>query len=151
VKEEKTTGKSTATFIWSTDKKFMIKTMSQEDSESLKSILRPYHEHLARFPYSLLERILGHYRANLDGKRFYFIVINNILSMDKKMDEVYDLKGSTVGRGLTLKERQRRNKGETVTMKDNDILERKRKLILDPVIRKEILQQLNQDVQVRWS
>lgn len=87
-------GKSGSFFFFSSCQRFMAKTIHKEETEILLKFLPHYYQHLAAHPDSLLVRVFGYHE--MDG--IPFIVMNNVLDPSVKMDEIYDLKGSTAGR-----------------------------------------------------
>lgn len=92
---------------------------------------------------SLLVRFVGLYKMFIRGKAVPFVVMNNVLPKSVNYSEVYDLKGSTVGRAATEQEKQK----EFCILKDLDIIENNRKLSLGER-RKQFLEQLQKDCNV---
>ena len=61
-------GASGSFFFFSTDKKFIVKTMTDSEMEFfLTKFGRPYFNHVKRYPTSLLARIYGIYRVKIAG------------------------------------------------------------------------------------
>ena len=72
-----------------------------------------------RFPgKTLLPQYLGMYRLTVDNVESYLVVTRNIFSNHLKVHKKYDLKGSTVDREASQKEREK----DHPTFKDNDFL-----------------------------
>ena len=58
---EKTSAKGGKPLIKTHDKRFLIKEIKKEEKDFLMSILPKYHQHLIRYPNSLLAKIVGVY------------------------------------------------------------------------------------------
>ncbi|EGC39800.1 hypothetical protein DICPUDRAFT_52460 [Dictyostelium purpureum] len=96
--EEPTQGKSNSLFYFTSDKKLLIKTITTTEFEHLKSLLPNYYFHLLQNPDSLIVKFYGlHYISPSKMKNTFFVVMDNIFG-DHQMDEIYDLKGSTLQR-----------------------------------------------------
>mmetsp|Transcript_19792 Transcript_19792/g.32468 ORF Transcript_19792/g.32468 Transcript_19792/m.32468 type:complete len:953 (+) Transcript_19792:72-2930(+) len=114
--------KSGQFFFYSHDGRYMIKTLTYTEQKFLRLILPTYYRHLTRHPHTFLTHFYGLYRVcmpNADNTRLHFVIMRSVFHTEKKIDRVWDLKGSTVGR--------KSNKGESV-LKDLDILEEGKKL-----------------------
>eukprot|EP01132_Coremiostelium_polycephalum_P011101 gene11101-13581_t len=96
--EEPTQGRSNSLFYYTSDKKYLIKTITGTEFEQLRLILPNYYFHLQQNPDSLIVRFYGlHYISPSKMKNTYFVVMQNIFE-NMEMDEIYDLKGSTLHR-----------------------------------------------------
>ena len=127
-------GKSSA-HLYFVGKTYVVKSMTHNESKFLRKILHLYYHHIRNNPHTTLPRFLGHYSVVPKGssdKRTY-IIMNNVFDTKNKINEIYDLKGSTVGR---LAE-----PGENI-MKDLDI---KQLIYIGPVRKQILLNQLNRD------
>lgn len=87
-------GKSGSFFFYSHDKRYLLKTVSAAERDTLLRILPMYFEHLEKNADSLLSRLYGLHQLN-DAN---FIVMENVFATDKQIHSVFDLKGSTIGR-----------------------------------------------------
>lgn len=96
-------GKSGSFFYYTSDGKFVLKTISRTEFKFLKSILRNYHEYLTNEnPESIISKVYGLHKiifyrkktANVQ-KKVYFAIMNNVFHTHMKIDKRYDLKGST--------------------------------------------------------
>eukprot|EP01114_Cavostelium_apophysatum_P019108 TRINITY_DN6059_c0_g1_i1.p1 TRINITY_DN6059_c0_g1~~TRINITY_DN6059_c0_g1_i1.p1 ORF type:complete len:537 (-),score=78.91 TRINITY_DN6059_c0_g1_i1:25-1635(-) len=139
-------GKSNSLFLKSSDKKFLLKTISKSESKSLRLMLPLYYQHLSDFHQSLLMRVVGHHKIMRKGKKIYCIIINNIFDTPLSLDEVYDLKGSKVGRETSENEKL---KSTSRIWKDNDFMKQRRQILLPPQSRSALLDQLSRDCQVK--
>ena len=86
-------GKSGSLFYYSSDYRFIIKTIHRTEHEYLRRILRHYHEHMRRNTNSLLTRFFGLHRVRVRGSlNIYFVVMGNIFPPNRDIHEIYDLK-----------------------------------------------------------
>ena len=106
--------KSGQFFFYSSDGKYMIKTMTNAESKFLRRMLPHYFRHCVQNPNTLITKFLGMYRVKLYHLRrnVKFVIMNSVYYTDKSLQIFYDLKGSELGR--TAK------RGEDV-LKDNDL------------------------------
>jgi Ca2+-binding EF-hand superfamily protein len=98
-------GKSGSFFYFTSDSKFMIKTVPVKEHQLLRSILKDYYEYVTVHPDSLLCRILGCHKmrfpknSSVSGHdHVYFVVMANCFETPLDMRFRFDLKGSWVGR-----------------------------------------------------
>ena len=139
-----TNSKSGSFFYYSTDYRFILKTCTKNEAAFLIKALPRYHGHLMAHRYTLLCRFFGLHRVHLPttlGKKVYFVVMGNVLPIDKPIHERYDLKGSTRGRITSEAERQDPN----VVLKDLDWIRAGRKLHLGPDKKRRLLTQVRKD------
>eukprot|EP00536_Pseudo-nitzschia_multiseries_P001746 jgi/Psemu1/250955/estExt_Genewise1Plus.C_220109 len=108
--------KSGQFFFYSSDGKYMIKTMTNVESKFLRRILPHYFRHCTENPNTLLAKFYGMYRVKLYHLRrnVKFIIMNSVYYTDKSIQTFYDLKGSEIGRTA--------EPGQDV-LKDNDLRE----------------------------
>jgi len=106
--------KSGQFFFYSSDGKYMIKTMTNSESKFLRRILPHYFRHCTENPNTLLTKFFGMYRVKLYHLRrnVKFVIMNSIYYTDKSIQTFYDLKGSELGRAA--------KSGQDV-LKDNDL------------------------------
>lgn len=135
--KHKASGKSDAQFVHSPDGKYILKTIPKDEASRLRKILADYYQHLETQPDSLLSKIFGLHRvARRRGlPRVYFAIFNNVFDTHNSFSEIFDLKGSTVGRRASI--------GENV-MKDLDLGEKQR-IHLAPHVKTRILEQIASD------
>jgi Phosphatidylinositol-4-phosphate 5-Kinase len=84
------------------------------------------------------------YRINLDGVQHYFVVMRNVFSAHLPIQRKFDLKGSTVDREASDKELEKR----LPTLKDNDFIKQKIKIVIGEHAKQKLLETLNADVNV---
>jgi len=132
--------KSGQFFFYSSDGKYMIKTMSTTESKFLRRILPQYFRHCVKYPDTLICKFLGMYRVKLYHLRsnVKFIVMNSVFDTDKFLSKFYDLKGSVIGREA--------KPGENVK-KDNDLRKEmpSSRMNFDPELRERLRNQIAED------
>ena len=118
-REHSSSGRSGAKFYESYDHAFLLKILTSDEVESMHHLLKEYHPYIVeRHGKTLLPQYLGMYRITVDGTETYISVMRNICSSSINIHRKYDLKGSTVDREATEKE-----KGLDVPVyKDNDFI-----------------------------
>ncbi|XP_061821486.1 phosphatidylinositol 5-phosphate 4-kinase type-2 alpha isoform X7 [Nerophis lumbriciformis] len=92
---------------------------------------------------TLLPQFLGMYRLTVDGDATYMIVTRNVFSHRLSVFKKYDLKGSTVAREASDKEKAK----ELPTYKDNDFINDGQKICIDDENKKMFLEKLRKDVE----
>lgn len=129
-------GKSGSFFYYTTDGKYMLKTIRKDEFKIMKGMLKNYHHHLTeRNRDSLISRIFGLHKVifyrkkqKLD-KKIYFCIMNNVFNTPNKIDVRYDLKGSTQGRKTEFEDGAPRD--NTIALKDLDFLGEKTRIKID--------------------
>ncbi|XP_029109112.1 phosphatidylinositol 5-phosphate 4-kinase type-2 alpha isoform X1 [Scleropages formosus] len=171
-------GRSGARFHTSYDKRYVIKIITSEDVAEMHNILKKYHQFIVEcHGNTLLPQFLGMYRLTVDGDETYMIVTRNVFSHRLSVYKKYDLKGSTVAREASDKEKQPRpheeaappksrmsQKLQTIriatrfycaikhtkelpTYKDNDFINDGQKIYIDEDNKKMFLDKLKKDVE----
>lgn len=132
--------KSGQFFFYSSDGKYMIKTMTTAESKFLKRILPDYFKHCCANPNTMLTKFCGMYRVKLYHLRrnVKFVIMNSVFYTDKPLHKLYDLKGSIHGRDS--------DPGDAV-QKDNDLRRSlpDGALALPPELRDRVRRQLIRD------
>ncbi|GLD97268.1 hypothetical protein PINS_up005951 [Pythium insidiosum] len=92
--ERATEGKSGMLFYFTSDRRYLVKTMTKREHSFLLQILPRYHQYVLQQRSSLLCRFLGCHSMQLPvgWNKMFFIVMENVFS-DGIVDERYDLKG----------------------------------------------------------
>merc|ERR1712228_847362 len=80
------------------DSKYVIKTLSKSEVDFLLSILKDFVSYLEKNPHTILSRYVGLHSLKMYGFTKYFVVMENVFEGKLAPTEVYDLKGSWVGR-----------------------------------------------------
>ncbi|KZO95403.1 SAICAR synthase-like protein [Calocera viscosa TUFC12733] len=136
-------GKSGSFFYFSSDYRFIIKTIHHSEHKFLRSILKEYHEHVKSNPHTLLSRFYGLHRVKLPrGRKIHFVIMNNLFPPHRDIHETYDLKGSTVGRVLSP-EKLRQN--PRAVQKDLNWIDNHKQLELGPEKRALFIEQIRRD------
>ncbi|XP_015918299.1 phosphatidylinositol 5-phosphate 4-kinase type-2 alpha [Parasteatoda tepidariorum] len=136
-------GRSGARFYQSYDRLFMIKTLQTEEVEQMHSLLKQYHPYIVeRHGKTLLPQYLGMYRLTVEGAETYVVVMRNIFTTRLKIHKKYDLKGSTVDREASDKEKEK----DIPVLKDNDFVKDGCKMNIGSEAKEKLLETLNADV-----
>ncbi|XP_014262552.1 phosphatidylinositol 5-phosphate 4-kinase type-2 alpha [Cimex lectularius] len=136
-------GKSGAKFYHSYDRLFVIKTLTSEEVERMHSFLKQYHPYIVeRHGKTLLPQYLGMYRLTVDGVEHYMVAMRNVFSNHLATHRKFDLKGSTVDREASDREREK----DLPTYKDNDFVKEGTKIYIGEEAKEKLLETLNADV-----
>jgi 1-phosphatidylinositol-4-phosphate 5-kinase len=118
--------KSGEFFFFSHSEQYMIKTISHPEARLLREILPKYYKHIKDNPDTLMARFFGLHKVRVrgTGKRdVYFLIMGSVFysptGVEYNMDYQFDLKGSSLGRSATEKEKARAKP----VLKDNDLLD----------------------------
>jgi ribosomal protein S19 len=151
-------GASGEFFFVTYDKKFIIKTISEEEDLIFDSVIEKYTDHVLTDEVSIIARIVGYFVFNLDilDKRIRVIVMENIFKINSKcIRRKYDLKGSTykrkILRSTDLKKLKykldvKKNWMCPKTLKDIDFNRIEHKISLTRERRDELLATIEKDV-----
>ncbi|XP_021956041.1 phosphatidylinositol 5-phosphate 4-kinase type-2 alpha isoform X2 [Folsomia candida] len=135
-------GKSGAKFYQSSDKLFIIKTLTSEEVEQMHALLKQYHPYVVeRHGKTLLPQYLGMYRVTVDGGEHYMVVTRNVFSNHLKIHRKYDLKGSTVDREAKDKEKGK----DLPTLKDNDFIKDGGRIYIGEDAKSKLMETLTAD------
>eukprot|EP01052_Picozoa_sp_SAG31_P006778 SAG31_NODE_315_length_17848_cov_18.145811_8_plen_863_part_00 len=122
-------GKSGSLFFWSHDGKFMIKTIDEDERDSLRNMLRAYHAYVSTHRDTLIAKYLGLYdltvQSSSDASKttvHHMVVMANVFWTQLPIDERFDLKGSSFKR--TVGEKKRGAAGLVHKDLDFDAMER---------------------------
>jgi 1-phosphatidylinositol-4-phosphate 5-kinase len=139
-------GKSGSFFYFSHDYRYIIKTIHHNEHRFMRKILKSYYEHVQNNPNTLLSRIFGLHRVKLPGNRkIHFVVMGNVFPPNKDIHEIYDLKGSLVGR---LFPEQEVTNNPRAVMKDLNWIKRENRLYLGPQKQTLFIEQVEKDTKV---
>uniref|UniRef100_A0A915I1Y9 1-phosphatidylinositol-5-phosphate 4-kinase n=1 Tax=Romanomermis culicivorax TaxID=13658 RepID=A0A915I1Y9_ROMCU len=135
-------GKSQAKFYFSYDGSLVVKSLCAEEVAEVHSILQDYHEYVVeKGGQTLLPQFLGLYRLTVENVETYLIVMRNIFGQRYNIHKKYDLKGSTVQRCASDKEKQK----DLPTYKDMDFIDDGCKLYLPEDAGKTLVKLLTAD------
>ncbi|KAI5302820.1 Phosphatidylinositol-4-phosphate 5-kinase, partial [Ascosphaera pollenicola] len=137
-------GKSGSFFYFSRDYKYIIKTIHHSEHKLLRRILRDYYEHVDKNPNTLISQFYGLHRVKMAyGRKIHFVVMNNLFPPHRDIHQMFDLKGSTVGRDYREEDLARNPRA---TMKDLNWLRREKRLHCGPLRKEVFLAQVKRDV-----
>lgn len=98
-------GRSNSFFIFSPDKKFILKTINDQEAQVLLKMLPSLHRYFSANPHSLITRFYGCHAVKVShGELVHVVVMGNVFSSPMKIHECYDLKGSWVNRSAGKRE-----------------------------------------------
>lgn len=138
-------GKSGSFFYYSRDYRFIIKTISHNEHNFLRSILKDYHEHVRANPHTLLSRFYGLHRVKMPrGRKIHFVIMNNLFPPHRDIHETYDLKGSSFGREYP---EDKAKANPRAVLKDKNWVNRGRTFELGPEKRALLTEQLRRDME----
>jgi 1-phosphatidylinositol-5-phosphate 4-kinase len=136
-------GRSGARFLESYDTKYVVKTIGSEEVAEMHRILKDYHQFVVeRHAKTLLPHFMGMYRVTVNDNETYLVVMKNIFSPRLNVHKKYDLKGSTVSREASDKEKAK----ELPTFKDNDFINEGIKIDVGDEPKEELINMLQADV-----
>lgn len=146
---ENSTGKSGSFFFQTSDNRFTLKTIKREEFRLLKKTLPQYHDYILKNPATLITRYFGlHQIKCYNGKLLifdvYILVMNNVLNLSypERLEEKYDLKGSSYKR-LTHDSNVKRNHAK----KDLNFIDDKTKIAVNSELRDVIINQMQSDAE----
>jgi 1-phosphatidylinositol-4-phosphate 5-kinase len=137
--------KSGSFFFYSHDGKFMIKTQSKKESKLLRRILAHYYQYVMEHPHTYITRFYGLHRIKMPHirRKIHFVVMQSVFYGQHTIHEMYDLKGSSVGRAAT--EREALRGPSSCVYKDNDLVDAGVSIHLGPARREAFIAQLTED------
>lgn len=93
-------GASGAFMFYSTDRSFIVKSLSSHESGFLHSFLDTYLAHVSAHRDTFLTRFLGSYCLVLYGRKAHFAVMENVFDVQHgiSIHQRYDIKGSWIDR-----------------------------------------------------
>ncbi|KAL8935649.1 MAG: hypothetical protein Q9211_004594, partial [Gyalolechia sp. 1 TL-2023] len=137
-------GKSGSFFYFSRDYKYIIKTIHHAEHKLLRKILRDYYTHIDKYPNTLLSQFYGLHRVKIPyGRKIHFVVMNNLFPPHRDIHQMFDLKGSTVGRDFREEDLEHNPRA---TLKDLNWLRRNYHFEFGPEKKKVFIEQLQHDV-----
>jgi len=95
---------------------------------------------------TLLPQYLGMYRLTVDGVEHYVVAIRNVFSNHLTTHKKFDLKGSTVDREASDKEKEK----DLPTYKDNDFVKEGMKIYIGEEAKAKLIETLSADVDVSF-
>ena len=142
--EKFTEGRSGSFFYFTYDHRYIVKTVTKAERRCLQHFLPEYATYIKSQPDTLLTRFMGLHavRVSPEQAKIYFVVMSNIFSAAEayRINQVYDLKGSTVQRRVLKRGEEADNAG---TLKDLDL---RRHIHIGPDAKAALELQLHHDV-----
>jgi hypothetical protein len=116
----------------------MIKTQTYQEIKFMRKILPRYYKYLSQNPNSFMTHYYGLYHVKIPhlGKNVPFVIMKSVFDTEKRIHQMYDLKGSTQGR--------RAKKGDIV-LKDIDLIDKGDTFHIGPEKKQMIIEQLEKD------
>ncbi|XP_037774940.1 phosphatidylinositol 5-phosphate 4-kinase type-2 alpha-like [Penaeus monodon] len=137
-------GRSGARFYCSSDKMYILKTLTSDEVEQMHALLKEYHPYVVnRHGKTLLPQYLAMYRLTVENVETYCVVMRNIFSTFLQIHKKYDLKGSTVDREASPKELEK----NLPTLKDNDFMKDGTKIHIGEEAKTQLMDTLTADVE----
>jgi len=147
-------GKSGAFFYYTSDGRYMIKTVTSKEFKLLRRMLSQYYDHMMRYSSSLICRFLGLHCLRAKGAvegtaarlkatispfhKVYFIVMVNMFNTPVEIHRRYDLKGSWVGRETNVQD-------PGVALRDGNFKQAKEHINIHPDCRDRFIAQIKND------
>lgn len=136
-------GRSNARFFITSDKMYILKTLTSEEVEQMHALLKQYHPFIVeRRGKTLLPQYLAMYRLTVENVETYFCIMRNVFSTRLTIHKKYDLKGSTVDREASNKELEK----NLPTYKDNDFMKDGTKIHIGEQAKQSLMETLTADV-----
>ncbi|ETV94197.1 hypothetical protein, variant [Aphanomyces invadans] len=95
-------GRSGAFVFTTSNRRFLVKSMTKGEKSFLISIMPAYVQYLKWNPSTLLPRFYGVHAMKLYGKMFYVVVMANIFPSREVIHRRYDIKGSWIDRNAPV-------------------------------------------------
>lgn len=142
----KSTGKSGALLAFATSAQHgsvVIKTVKKSECKFVRKWLNDYVAHWSAANGTLLNCYLAMFKFRYQGTMVRICIMNNVLRVPTgwNITNVYDLKGSVIGREATEEEKAKNS------LKDVDLMEKKVKLGINATDCAALEKQLQKDVQ----
>ena len=137
-------GKSGSFFYFSRDYKYIIKTIHHAEHKLLRKVLREYYNHVLSNPNTLISQFYGLHRVKIPyGRKIHFVVMNNLFPPHRDIHQMFDLKGSTIGREY---KEERLVENPRATLKDLNWLRRNLHLEFGGQMKEVFVEQMHRDV-----
>jgi len=129
-KAKESAGKSGSFFFFSYDKRFLIKTMNNNELRVFKEALPDYVQHIRKNPKSLIARIYGVFTVMMkDLVPVHLLLMSNSAQVGKDYELCFDLKGSIINREVPKHEIKPKG-----TLKDVNLINMKKSKLNEPFL-----------------
>lgn len=146
-------GKSGEFFFFSCDNKILIKSISDEEMNSLQRILKGYCEHIEKNQDTLITRIYGVFQLEWQYKPLNLIVMKSVCPYQKKyIEKTFDMKGSKYDR-KSLKDNQYKDAKlvKSKTLKDFDFYRLEQTIKITEETKIRIFEAVREDLEFLWK
>jgi len=137
-----TNSKSGELFLFSSDRRFIIKTLSSKELILLMRMMPAYLDHIQRWPRSLIVRYAGLYLIQRGEQFLHFVVMKSVFDPQISLHLKFDLKGSLY---------KRKKKSQESVGKDEDWVHSGHRLRLPLEVQREFCAQHELDAQLLES
>jgi len=147
-------GRSSSFFYFTHDKRFMVKTVSDDEQETMVLILEKFCKHMATNPDTFINKIYGCHGIHMQShaKPKMFLVMESVMWTGNSINYRFDLKGSWVDRTAYKKDEGKKRLEEedgagTVKklMKDSDLKHIKFKVYTTQAEKTRMIAQITRD------
>ena len=139
-------------FLLSHDRRFFVKTITEDEETIFRDILKDYTEYFAKNPTSFITRIIGlfSFSFKFTNQPIRLIVMENVFEHSGSMiDRRYDLKGSSYHRQtikkIELDTLEMKHVRFAQTLKDLDFNRIERNIVLDKQTREMVVGNIEKD------
>ena len=84
LKSQCSAGKSGSFFYYTADGLFMLKTISHDEFEHFRKIMKNYYQHMLAYPHTLITRFFGLHKIKFTRttrtERIYFVIMSNVFN-----------------------------------------------------------------------
>lgn len=84
LKSQCSAGKSGSLFYYTADGLYMLKTISHDEFEHFKAIMKNYYHHMLAYPHTLITRFYGLHKIKFTRttriERVYFVIMANVFN-----------------------------------------------------------------------
>jgi 1-phosphatidylinositol-4-phosphate 5-kinase len=95
-------GRSGAFFYKTADQEFIIKTITEEELQTFKSIIKDYTERITSVEGSMLAKVFGIFKVKIEKCRTFRVILMENLASRLENPIIFDLKGSKLDRQVSL-------------------------------------------------
>ena len=140
-------GRSSSFFLYSSDKKYIIKTISNKELKVLLSdFLKSYHSHLYQNHDSVISRILGAYSFQVNTNYTVHFIVMQCVYTEFSLRAVYDIKGSKLNRNVKTEEKK--EVSENVVLKDINFLSQEQTMKMPASVAQRMKEIIENDVKL---
>ena len=84
LKSQCSAGKSGSLFYYTADGLYMLKTISHDEFEHFKAIMKNYYYHMLAYPHTMIARFYGLHKIKFTKttgiERVYFVIMGNVFN-----------------------------------------------------------------------